>query len=75
MGEVFEENDTVSVFKEEEEEDGPRIDDGKNIRNDSTVEIRMVLPSWRKQEPIFVPGGLVKTVRIGRFYNKLEIYW
>ena len=75
VGEVFEEDDTVTVFKEDGEENGPRIGEGKNLRNDSTEEIRLVIPSLRKKEPIFVPGGLAKTVRIGRFSNKLEIYW
>ena len=72
VGEVFDEHDTVTVFKEEEKEAGA----GTNIRNNSTDEIRLVILSLRKQEPIFIPGGHVETLRFGlsNFSNKLEIY-
>ena len=74
MEEVFESGDTVTIFKEEE--GVKRSGKGLNMRNNSTEEIRVVILNLLKEEPIFIPGGLVKTVRFGlsNLSNKLEIY-
>ena len=74
MGEVFESGDTVTIFKEE---DGvKRSGKGLNMRNQSTDEIRIVILNLLEKEPIFIPGGMVKTVRFGlsNLSNSLEIY-
>ena len=72
VGEVFDEEDSVSIIKEE----GSRAGRAKNIKNNLNTEIRLVVHSTRKSKPVFLPVGSTKAVSfcVCNFSNKIEIY-
>ena len=74
MGEVFEEEDSVIIIKEE----GSRSGKSKNIKNHLEEEIRIVIQNMRssKREPVPLPVGGTQAFSFSflNFSNKMEIY-
>ena len=74
MGEVFEEEDSVIIIKEE----GSRSGKSKNIKNALKEEIRIVIQNMRssKREPVPLPVGRTQAFSFSflNFSNKMEIY-
>ena len=71
VGDVFEDEDTVTIIKDE----SSRAGKAKNIKNQIEEEIRLVILNTRKDEPVFVPVGRTKAISFSStFSNKVEIY-
>ena len=73
VGDVFEDDDNVTVLKDEEMGRGNK---GKNIQNNTDEEVRMVILNSRKNEPVFLPVGEKRAVGFcfWNFSNKMELY-
>ena len=74
VGAVFEADDTVTLVKEEAGGEERKAE--RNITNESDDEIILVLLNSKKSGPVFVPGGAVKNIRLGRslWSDNLELY-
>ena len=74
MSEVFEEEDSVTIIKEE----GSRAGKSKNIKNHLGEEIRIVIQNIKRieREPVFLPLGRTQAASFSfwNFSNKMEIY-
>ena len=72
VGDVFEDDDTVTVFVAE----STRAAKAKNIKNKMNEEVRLVILNSRKNEPVFLPVGEKQAAVFSfwNFYNELELY-
>ena len=72
VGDVFEDDDTVTVFVAE----STRAAKAKNIKNKTNEEVRLVILNSRKNEPVFLPVGDKQAVGFcfWNFSNKMELY-
>ena len=72
VGDVFEDDDTVTVTKDDETRDAQ----DKNIKNNMDEEVRLVILNSRKNEPVFLPVGEKRAVGFcfWNFSNKMELY-
>ena len=72
VGDVFEDDDTVTVIIE----DCTRDEKQKNIENNMDEEVRLVILNSRKNEPVFLPVGEKQAAVFSfwNFYNELELY-
>ena len=72
VGDVFEDDDTVTVIID----DCTRDEKLKNIKNNMDEEVRLVILNSRKNEPVFLPVGDKQAVGFcfWNFSNKMELY-
>ena len=72
VGEVFEDDDTLTIIKEE----SFRAGKAKNIKNELQDEIRLVILNNKKSEPVLLPVGRKQAISFSfwNFSNKMEIY-
>ena len=72
VGDVFEDDDTVTVIRDDETREAKE----KNIKNNMEEEVRMVILNSRKNEPVFLPLGDKRAVGFcfWNFSNKMELY-
>ena len=72
VGDVFEDDDTVTVIKNDETREAKE----KNIKNNTDGEVRLVILNSRKNEPVFLPVGEKRAVGFcfWNFSNKMELY-
>ena len=72
VGDVFEDDDTVTVIIE----DSTREAKQKNIKNNMEEEVRLVILNSKKDEPVFLPVGDKRAVSFcfWNFSNKMELY-
>ncbi len=72
VGDVFEDDDTVTVIIE----DSTREAKQKNIKNNMDEEVRLVILNSKKNEPVFLPVGDKRAVGFSfwNFSNKMELY-
>ena len=72
MGDVFEEDDTVTIIKDE----SSRAAKTKNLKNHTEEEIRLVILNPMKNEPVLLPVRGTKTIGVSslNFSNKIELY-
>ena len=72
VGDVFEDDDTVTVMKDDETREAK----GKNIKNNMDEEVRLVILNSKKDEPVFLPVGDKRAVGFSfwNFSNKMELY-
>ena len=72
VGDVFEDDDTVTVFVAE----STRAAKAKNIKNKTNEEVRLVILNSRKNEPVFLPVGEKRAVGFcfWNFRDEMELY-
>ena len=72
VGEVFEDDDTITIIKEE----SFRAGKAKNIKNELEEEIRLVILNTKKREPVLLPVGRKQAISLSfwNFSNKMELY-
>ena len=72
VGDVFEDDDTVTVIKDGETRDAQ----DKNIKNKFDEEVRLVILNLRKDEPLLLPVGDNQAVGwcFWNFSNEMELY-
>ena len=71
VGDVFEDEDTVTIIKDE----SSRAGKAKNIKNQIGEEFRLVILNIGKDEVVFVPVDRTKAISFSSsFSNKVEIY-